>query len=95
MVRSASGRLRPGGRTRVYVTTNYPDPPGGAVGEVVANLLSNPERRSKEDLENFAKTVERGDLGRPGVQTPQPPTAQVVMGYYGDQSGGRVRRSLS
>src|SRR5829696_5157467 len=58
------------GRTRVEVTMNYADPPGGAVGETVANILSNPERNLKEDLQNFAGIVERGELGGPGAQTP-------------------------
>ena len=58
------------GRTRVDVTMNYSDPPGGAVGETVANILSNPERNLQEDLQNFASIVERGDLGGPQSQTP-------------------------
>lgn len=58
------------GRTRIDVTMNYSDPPGGAVGEAVANLLSNPERNLREDLQNFAQIVERGDLGGPEAQTP-------------------------
>ena len=58
------------GRTRIDVTMNYSDPPGGAVGEAVANVLSNPERNLREDLQNFAKIVERGDLGGPEAQTP-------------------------
>lgn len=58
------------GRTRVDVTMNYSNPPGGAVGEAVANLISNPERNLKEDLQNFAKIVERGELGGPGAQSP-------------------------
>ena len=58
------------GRTRIDVTMNYSDPPGGAVGEAVANVLSNPERNLREDLQNFAKIVERGELGGPGSQTP-------------------------
>jgi len=58
------------GRTRIDVTMNYADPPGGKVGEVAANILSNPERNLREDLENFAKIVERGELGGPGSQTP-------------------------
>ncbi|HEX6710580.1 MAG TPA: SRPBCC family protein [Rubrobacter sp.] len=58
------------GRTQVEVTMNYADPPGGAIGEVVANALSNPERILKEDLENFARIVERGELGGPPSQTP-------------------------
>ncbi|MBA3492341.1 MAG: SRPBCC family protein, partial [Rubrobacteraceae bacterium] len=51
------------GRTQVDVTMNYADPPGGAVGEAVANILSSPERNLKEDLQNFARIVERGELG--------------------------------
>ena len=58
------------GRTRIEVTMNYADPPGGKVGEVAANLISNPERNLREDVENFAKIVERGELGGPGAQTP-------------------------
>ena len=57
------------GRTRIDVTMNYADPPGGKVGEVVAEATSNPEREMREDLENFARKVERGEieLGRPGA----------------------------
>src|ERR671915_348652 len=58
------------GRTRVEVTLNYADPPGGQVGEIVANILSNPERNPQEDLQNFAEIVERGELG--GSQSPTP-----------------------
>jgi uncharacterized membrane protein len=49
-------------RTRIEVTMNYADPPGGKVGEVVADAISNPEREMREDLENFARNVERGEL---------------------------------
>jgi uncharacterized membrane protein len=57
-------------RTRIEVTMNYTDPPGGRVGEVVADAISNPERMMREDLENFAGKVERGEIefGGPGVQ---------------------------
>ncbi len=58
------------GRTRVDVTMNYADPPGGRVGEAVANILSNPERNLQEDLQNFAEIVERGELGGSQSQTP-------------------------
>jgi uncharacterized membrane protein len=50
------------GRTRIEVTMNYSDPPGGKVGEVVADAISNPDREMREDLENFARKVERGEL---------------------------------
>src|SRR5215207_11705930 len=49
-------------RTRVEVTMNYADPPGGKVGEAAAEVLQNPEREMREDLQNFAKIVERGEL---------------------------------
>ena len=58
------------GRTRVEVTMNYADPPGGTVGEALANVLSNPERNLKQDLENCARIVESGELGGPQAQTP-------------------------
>ena len=50
------------GRTRINVVMSYADPPGGRVGEVVADAISNPEREIREDLEHFAKKVERGEL---------------------------------
>ena len=58
------------GRTRIDVIMNYADPPGGRVGEVVADAISNPEREVREDLENFARRVERGelDLREPGAR---------------------------
>jgi len=49
-------------RTRVEVTMNYADPPGGKAGEVVADAISNPEREMREDLQNFARLVERGEV---------------------------------
>jgi uncharacterized membrane protein len=58
------------GRTLVDVTMNYADPPGGAAGEAIANILSNPERNLREDLQNFARIVERGELGGSEAQTP-------------------------
>ncbi|MDQ3659388.1 MAG: SRPBCC family protein, partial [Actinomycetota bacterium] len=58
------------GRTRVEVTMNYADPPGGKVGEAVANALSDPEKSMKEDLQNFSGIVERGELGGSESQTP-------------------------
>ncbi|MDQ3926953.1 MAG: SRPBCC family protein [Actinomycetota bacterium] len=50
------------GRTRIDVTMNYADPPGGRIGELAAEVVSNPEREMREDLENFAERVERGEL---------------------------------
>ncbi len=60
------------GRTRIDVTMNYADPPGGRVGEVVAEAVSNPERELREDLENFARKVERGELNLDGAGAQAP-----------------------
>ena len=57
-------------RTRVEVTMNYADPPGGKAGEAVANILSDPEKSMSQDLENFAGIVERGELGGSESQSP-------------------------
>ena len=57
-------------RTRIEVTMNYADPPGGKVGEVVADAISNPERMMREDLENFAARVERGEVEFAGPGAP-------------------------
>ena len=54
------------GRTRIDVTMNYADPPGGRIGEAVAGAIWNPERDLREDLENFARRVERGELEQGG-----------------------------
>lgn len=58
------------GRTCTDVAMSYADPPGGNVGELAANALSNPERKMREDLENFARKAGRGglNLGGPGAQ---------------------------
>lgn len=49
-------------RTRVEVTMNYADPPGGKAGEKVASILSDPSKSTRQDLENFERIVERGGL---------------------------------
>lgn len=56
-------------RTHVEVRMNYADPPGSKVGEVVAEAVSNPERIMRKDLQNFARLVERGELGGVESQT--------------------------
>lgn len=43
--------------TQVTVTLHY-DPPAGAAGEAVAALLTNPEKRLKEDLRRFKEFIE-------------------------------------
>jgi uncharacterized membrane protein len=61
------------GRTRIDVTLDYADPPGGKAGELAAEVIQNPERQLSEDLENFARRVERGEIdlsSSGGAQTP-------------------------
>lgn len=57
-------------RTRVEVTMNYSDPPGGKLGEAVAGILADPQKSMQKDLQNFAGIVERGELGGSESQTP-------------------------
>jgi uncharacterized membrane protein len=44
--------------TNISVTLNY-DPPAGAAGEALAELLANPEGRLKDDLQRFKEFVEK------------------------------------
>jgi uncharacterized membrane protein len=45
-------------RTRVEVTMNYADPPGGRVGEVGSRIVSNPQVMVDQDLYNFKEIIE-------------------------------------
>ena|SRR5215218_2141073 len=47
----------PQGQTEITVTLQYV-PPAGKVGEFVANLFSDPDKRMDEDLRNFKTYVE-------------------------------------
>jgi uncharacterized membrane protein len=49
-------------QTEVTVMMQYV-PPAGALGEAVAKVFSNPDRRLEEDLQNFKKFAE-GDVNR-------------------------------
>jgi uncharacterized membrane protein len=49
--------------TRVEVTMNYSGPPGGAVVEKVAGILSDPQKSMREDLQNFKRIAEDNGLG--------------------------------
>jgi uncharacterized membrane protein len=51
-------------RTRVEVTMNYSDPPGGKLGEVGARLVANPQVMLDQDLQNFKEIME-------GTATPE------------------------
>ncbi len=47
----------PQNQTEVTVTLQY-TPPGGVIGDMAANLFSNPEERLTEDLRNFKAFAE-------------------------------------
>ena len=45
-------------RTRVEVTLNYVDPPGGKIGEVGSKIVANPQVMVDQDLYNFKEIIE-------------------------------------
>ena len=47
--------------TDVAVTVQYA-PPAGKAGELVAKLFANPEQRLEEDLRNFKRLMEVGEI---------------------------------
>lgn len=51
-------------RTRLDITMNYADPPGGRVGEVGSRLVANPQLMMDQDLQYFKEIME-------GTSTPE------------------------
>ncbi len=45
-------------RTRVEVTMNYSDPPGGKLGEVGSRVVTNPQVMMDQDLQYFKEIME-------------------------------------
>jgi len=45
-------------RTRVEVTMNYADPPGGRIGEVGSKIVANPQVMVDQDLYHFKEIIE-------------------------------------
>ncbi|MDX6381021.1 MAG: hypothetical protein QOI57_2045, partial [Rubrobacteraceae bacterium] len=45
-------------RTRIEVTMNYADPPGGKIGEVGSRIVANPQLMVDQDLYNFKEIIE-------------------------------------
>lgn len=45
-------------RTRVEVTMNYADPPGGKLGEVGSRFVANPQAMMEQDLHYFKEIME-------------------------------------
>jgi uncharacterized membrane protein len=65
-------------RTRVEVTMNYFDVPGGAIGEAASKVVSNPQVMLDQDLRNFKDIME-------GTVTPE--EVQERMAAADAQSG--------
>ncbi|MDQ3924021.1 MAG: SRPBCC family protein [Actinomycetota bacterium] len=63
-------------RTRVEVTMNYADPPGGRLGEVGSRLVSNPQVMVDQDLYNFKEIIEGRATPEEIQQRPATATAQ-------------------
>ena len=66
-------------RTRVEVTMNYADPPGGKVGEVGSKLVANPQVMVDQDLYNFKEIIEGRATPEEIQQRPAAANAQSVV----------------
>ena len=51
-------------RTRVEVTVNYAEPPGGKLGEAASKIVANPKLQIEQDFKNFKDVME-------GTATPE------------------------
>ncbi len=63
-------------RTRVEVSMNYADPPGGKLGEVGAKIVANPQVMVDQDLQNFKEIIEGRATPEEIQQRPAAATAQ-------------------
>lgn len=63
-------------RTRVEVTMNYANPPGGKIGEVGARIVANPQVMVDQDLQNFKEIMEGRATPEEIQQRPAAATAQ-------------------
>ncbi|HKH12161.1 MAG TPA: SRPBCC family protein [Rubrobacter sp.] len=63
-------------QTRLDVTMNYADPPGGKVGEVASRAVANPKVMMEQDLKNFKDIIEGTATPEEVQQRPSAATAQ-------------------
>ena len=63
-------------RTRIEVSMNYADPPGGKIGEVGARIVANPQIMVDQDLQNFKEIIEGRATPEEIQQRPAAATAQ-------------------
>jgi uncharacterized membrane protein len=75
--------------TRVVVGLEY-KPPGGAIGEAVAKLFSDPEDQLTEDLNRFKKVAESADFATMSSGSPA-----VGEGSYTNSASSSQRPDVS
>ena len=63
-------------RTRIDVTMNYADPPGGKVGEAASKAVANPKLMMEQDLRNFRDIIEGNATPEEVQQRPSAANAQ-------------------
>ena len=63
-------------RTRIDVTMNYANPPGGKVGEAASKAVANPKLMMEQDLRNFRDIIEGNATPEEVQQRPSAATAQ-------------------
>jgi len=63
-------------QTRIDVTMNYADPPGGKIGEVASRAVANPKILMEQDLRNFKDIIEGTATPEEVQQRPSAATAQ-------------------
>jgi len=69
-------------RTRVEVTLNYADPPGGKIGEVGSRIVSNPQVMVDQDLYNFKEIIEGRATPEEIQQRPAAASAQSALAAF-------------
>jgi len=69
-------------RTRVEVTMNYANPPGGKIGEVGSRIVSNPQVMVDQDLYNFKEIIEGRDTPEEIQQRPAAASAQSGLAAF-------------
>ena len=63
-------------RTRIDVTMNYANPPGGKVGEAASKAVANPKLMMEQDLRNFRDIIEGNATPEEVQQRPSAASAQ-------------------
>ena len=76
------------GATEVTVGLEY-QPPGGALGEAVAKMFSDPEDQLEEDLNRFKHVAESGDFSTLTAGTPA-----VKDGSYTNTASSAQRKDV-